>query len=310
MATNDFKPFSIGAGANVMTQSDWVALAALATGFQSGKASSAQINKALRQGTVMASVLAQFIADSSGADVLDDGNTALILSRLKSGLLSASPGRLLGVKVITSSGTYTPTAGTKSIVVECQGGGGAGGGSTATTAGNSSVGSGGSEGCYGKSLFTNLSSSYSVTIGSGGVGVSGGNGGAGGASSFGSLLTAGGGLGGGVLPSGSTAAFVGLTGSTPPTVTGANIFASTYAGTFISGTRLSSAYDIGTLTGLGGRSIFGDGGGNKSSSGSGNAAVSYGGGGGGAKSWVNAGADIAYAGGNGAKGVIIVWEYA
>lgn len=80
MATNDFKAFSIGPGANVMSQSDWNNLAALVAGFQSGKASSAQINKALRQGTVIASLVAQFIADSSGSDVLDNGNTALLMT--------------------------------------------------------------------------------------------------------------------------------------------------------------------------------------------------------------------------------------
>lgn len=40
----------------------------------------AQINKALRQGTVMASVLAQFMAETTGEDVLDDGDTAKLVS--------------------------------------------------------------------------------------------------------------------------------------------------------------------------------------------------------------------------------------
>jgi hypothetical protein len=82
MAKNDFKPFATGAGANVMSQSDWEALTALLTGFQSGKASSAQMNKAFRQASVMASVLAQFIADQSGNDVLDNGDSATILTNL------------------------------------------------------------------------------------------------------------------------------------------------------------------------------------------------------------------------------------
>lgn len=34
MATNDFKPFAIGAGDNVMSQADWIELTALTTGFQ------------------------------------------------------------------------------------------------------------------------------------------------------------------------------------------------------------------------------------------------------------------------------------
>jgi hypothetical protein len=51
MAKNDFKPFATGASANVITQADYEALTALLTGFQAGKASSAQINKAIRQAT-------------------------------------------------------------------------------------------------------------------------------------------------------------------------------------------------------------------------------------------------------------------
>ncbi|MBU9832503.1 phage tail protein [Rahnella sp. FC061912-K] len=82
MATNNFKPFGIGADANVIAQADYEALAALLSGFQSGKASSAQVNKAIRQGTVMASVLAQFIANASGNDVLDNGDTATLISSL------------------------------------------------------------------------------------------------------------------------------------------------------------------------------------------------------------------------------------
>ena len=49
MAKNDFKPFATGAGANVMSQADWEALPALLSGFTAGKASSAQVNKAIRQ---------------------------------------------------------------------------------------------------------------------------------------------------------------------------------------------------------------------------------------------------------------------
>lgn len=82
MATNNFKPFGIGSNANVTAQADYEALSTLISGFQSGKASSAQINKALRQGTVMASVLAQFISNATGEDVLDDGETATVLTNL------------------------------------------------------------------------------------------------------------------------------------------------------------------------------------------------------------------------------------
>ncbi|WP_419058422.1 phage tail protein, partial [Kluyvera georgiana] len=74
MAQNDFKPFAIGSGANVTSQADWEALSALVTGFQSGKASSAQVNKAIRQASFISAALAQFVSDKNGADVLDDGD--------------------------------------------------------------------------------------------------------------------------------------------------------------------------------------------------------------------------------------------
>lgn len=90
MAANNFKPFGISNGANVTSQADYEALAALLTGFTAGKASSAQVNKALRQGTVMASVLAQFIANASGNDVLDNGDTATIITNLIAALKANS----------------------------------------------------------------------------------------------------------------------------------------------------------------------------------------------------------------------------
>ncbi|QUG75955.1 hypothetical protein GKQ23_13545 [Erwinia sp. E602] len=83
MAQNDFKAFAVASGANVSTQAEWESLMALSSGFTAGVARSAQINKALRQGTTMASVLGQFIADTLGSDVLDDGNTSSLLTQLK-----------------------------------------------------------------------------------------------------------------------------------------------------------------------------------------------------------------------------------
>lgn len=81
MATNNFKAFGIGAGANVTSQSDYEALAALVTGFQSGKASSSQINKALRQSSTIAALIGQFIANS-GVDALDNGDIATMVTNL------------------------------------------------------------------------------------------------------------------------------------------------------------------------------------------------------------------------------------
>ena len=88
MAENNFKPFAVGAGANVSSQTDWENLLALSTGFTAGIARSEQVNKALRQGTVMASVLGQIILEQTAEDVLDNGDTDALKVQLLSALAS------------------------------------------------------------------------------------------------------------------------------------------------------------------------------------------------------------------------------
>lgn len=90
MANNNFKPFATGSGANVLSQVNYEALSALASGFLSGKASSAQVNKALRQGTFVSSCLAQFITNELNIDVLDNGDANGFLSNLISAMNSRS----------------------------------------------------------------------------------------------------------------------------------------------------------------------------------------------------------------------------
>ncbi|MCL5500631.1 hypothetical protein M5Y49_18325 [Escherichia coli] len=82
MATNNFKPFATGAGANVTPQADYEALTALLTGFQSGKASSAQVNKAIRQATFVAAALAQYMTNKTGQDVLDNGDINAFITKM------------------------------------------------------------------------------------------------------------------------------------------------------------------------------------------------------------------------------------
>ena len=125
---------------------------------------------------------------------LDPSNDAQLLAALKVGI---GPGRLLGVKVFTTSGIYTPTPGTASVIVELLGGGGAGGG-IPTAAGAGTAGGGGGGGGYGRKRITSGFNGVTVTIGSGGTGVLNNVGGNGATSSFGALMTALGGTGGGV----------------------------------------------------------------------------------------------------------------
>lgn len=212
-------------------------------------------------------------------------------------------GALLGVQRFTANGTYTPTPGTASVIVELVGAGGGSGGTTATGAGTISTSGGGGSGAYARSRLTSGFSGASVTVGTAGAaGTSpAGAGGNGTASSFGAL-TAGGGIG-----SAGRGAFappyiaVGGGGGTTP-VTGNLVNGR--------GTDGATAFSITTgdsVSGVGGSTIFGAGGTATNATGAGNAGVSYGSGAGGAFTGISA---AAQAGAAGAPGVVFVYEYA
>src|SRR5258708_5400357 len=105
MATNDFVPFATGGGANVLTQSAYLASSQLPAGQQPGVASSALNNKALRQGTFVAAALAQVVSDFTSANVLDNG----VLDDLVDGIIATFSLRSPpNVQVLLSgSGTFT-----------------------------------------------------------------------------------------------------------------------------------------------------------------------------------------------------------
>lgn len=83
---NDFLTFACGSGANVEAQSTWAADSVLANGFGAGIANSAQANKVLRQGSIIASMIAQFIVDNSGQPAIDDGTTVTLEANLKAAI--------------------------------------------------------------------------------------------------------------------------------------------------------------------------------------------------------------------------------
>ncbi len=85
MAKNDFKTFATGKNANVMSQEEWEELPALLSGFTAGKASSAQVNKVIRQASFIAAALAQFVSDKTQRDVLDNGDLPGFVELLGSG---------------------------------------------------------------------------------------------------------------------------------------------------------------------------------------------------------------------------------
>ena len=105
MPTNDFKAFAIGGSANVLTQVQYEALAALGVGFATGLAPSAAFNKAWRQSSFIAAAIAQVISDLSATDVLDDGNLSVLVAKIKA---TISPTASIPYRTITHA-TTTPT---------------------------------------------------------------------------------------------------------------------------------------------------------------------------------------------------------
>lgn len=89
MATNDFLVFGGGSSPNVIDQATYAALTARLSGFQSGTALSAQLNKVWRQSSIMAAVLAQFTANYSGQNSVDDGTTATLLANFMTAINAA-----------------------------------------------------------------------------------------------------------------------------------------------------------------------------------------------------------------------------
>ena len=430
MATNNFKPFATAANANVMSQADWEALPALLSGFISGPAKSAQVNKAIRQASFIAAALAQYTANKSGLDVLDDGDLNGFISKMGTafgkdfqaldatltalaglatganklpyftgndtaaqtdltsvgrdiigkntiadiltylglqfflsapsiaqdsftrilspdegsfiflknneewGVLNSSGtaiplsinhggtdattaedavknlglsdsegrvGRLINVRVITSSGTYTPTAGTKSIVVEVQGAGGSGGAAGTPPDGNIAMGGGGAAGAYARARLTSGFTGLPVTIGAKGTGKNPDySGKSGGATSFGTI-TAAGGRGGPAV--GATPPFI-ITAVGGATASGGNIVSITGSSS-LTGIAISTSY---MSSGTGGTSPLGSGGGPRSTNIAGDNASGFGSGGSGAINLPGATGDLL--GGDGSDGVVIVWEYA
>ncbi|HAJ7425910.1 TPA: phage tail protein [Escherichia coli] len=202
-------------------------------------------------------------------------------------------GRLVNTRVFTSSGTYTPTPGTKRIRVTITGGGGGGGGCKAISNNETFFGAGGGAGGTVITTLILTKDSYPVTIGAGGAGgVSATNGLKGGDSSFGSVIAPGGEGGG---KSGVTNTNGGNGGV--PSTGGINIIGGN-GGDGQSG-------NIG-VSGEGGASYWGGGG--RAGAGGGVSGKAYGSGGGGAYDAGYSGTSMT--GGKGAAGICIIEEFA
>ncbi|MDU7381899.1 MAG: hypothetical protein E7L09_26580 [Enterobacteriaceae bacterium] len=201
-----------------------------------------------------------------------------------------APGRLLGApKVYTASGSYTPGANVKSIVVEIVGGGG-GGGSAKASQNYNAAGGGGGAGGYSKKFIPITSQTpipFTVGVGGNGALVDGAFAQTGGTTTFGTGFSATGGTGGNSAVSVTTSTSVGA-GGPGGTGSGGNINAT--GGSGHSGVSEKPSVAGGTVgAGFGGASAI-----------SGQGGPGGGGPGGATTSSGNRGND----------GIVIVWEYA
>lgn len=90
MAENDFLSFAIGGAANVVDQATYAALPAIAEGYESGIAQSAQLNKTWRQSATIAYAFAQFIVSQIDQDVLDNGDPDTIVAQFEMAVQQAA----------------------------------------------------------------------------------------------------------------------------------------------------------------------------------------------------------------------------
>lgn len=244
---------------------------------------------------------------AAGGETPDETKTNQLLAAIQNIVGSvATAGRLLNARTLTGSGTYTPAAGTHSIIIEAVGGGGAGGGAAASTSTASAAGAGGSSGAYAKVYLTEDFSDVEYSCGAGGTAAAAGNnaGGTGGATTFGTFLTCPGGPGGGGSAAIATPSIGGSNGggTALPTCTEGTILLSLFGEGGADGINFGSN----SIAGQGANSPLGIGGWPPTGIGA-RPASGYGAGSSGAN---NQGGGAPQASVGGSPGVIIVYEYA
>ena len=227
-------------------------------------------------------------------------------------------GTLVAIQIFTSSGTYNHTSGATKAIIRAVSGGGAGGGCPSVPGNEIGAAGGGSGGGYVEAaiLYSNLASfdGTVVTIGAGGVGASGLTGGIGGTTSFGSYIIIPGGNGASVCNlfnngvTGTAAVISGPNTNPPASPTISTVTVIEYNSGFV-GTMGFVGYAGApvAVSGFGGNSTMGTGGHGPSISGNGTAGTGFGSGGGGAFGYPNSGP---FSGGNGAPGVMVIYEFA
>ena len=222
-------------------------------------------------------------------------------------VFNAGISNLIRIQTFTSSGTYTPSTGATKALMYCTGGGGGAGSVDGQGSGTAAASTGGSGGGTAVKLVTSLAASYTVTIGAGGNGgASGNNDGNDGANS---TVTDGASF---TLTGSGGSAGTGHLGSSSNNIQEGTLGAGGSGGDFIihggdSSAAITIAGEIASLSQSGG-SFYDPGGVRCNHNGSGTDATSTAyGSGGGACSRLDQ--NLNGAGGDGADGVVIIYEY-
>jgi hypothetical protein len=218
--------------------------------------------------------------------------------------VSAGPGTLIGMTVLTSGTTFTTNASTNRIRVRLRAGGGGGGGCS-SAASQAAYGGGGAEGGYAEKIFTvSPNTGYTYAIGAAGAAGAntGGTGGTGGNTTFAvgaTTVTANGGLGGVGMTTG-TSHICAAGGASPAVSTNGDFNGSGTPGG-------PSHRSDGTNAGQSGQGGGMGGGASRTTGGAGVAGLTNTGGGGGGGAVLNGSGAVT--GGAGGSGYIIVEEF-
>lgn len=225
-------------------------------------------------------------------------------SQLYDALMTATPGRLLAVRVFTSDTLVSKTAGAKKWKIKAVGGGGGSSAAVATGVGQTSMSNGGGAGAYAEGIYdVTAINSLQVTIGAGGTaGTSSSTyGGDGGTTSVGTLISCPGGKAG--LPAGpAIPPFQPVANANTNSPTGWNIFG-------VSGLGSAAGFAISTDVTIGSRGsdgLMGVGGAVQTIN---NPAVTGGGWGSGASGCSNGPSQSLRNGAAGRPGIVIIEEY-
>lgn len=241
---------------------------------------------------------------SGGALGTPSSGVATNLTGTAAGLTAGSAvGSLLAIQYFTATATYTPTSGTTHAFAACVGAGGSGGGAASTGGAIAIGGAGGGGGEAYKYIAS--PASVTVTIGAGGAAPSTGNnaGNTGGTTSWGAVFSAPGGVGGIAGVSSSQVTLGGSAGGLPTTgdfnIQGGSgqIGVANFSLAF--GWAGQGGNTLGIISGSGGVA-------NSAAPSNGKAGGLYGGGGSAGFSYNGGGST---AGGKGADGACIVWDY-